>query len=114
MQFEDATFRHNNSIALYFRNQLTYETDKVAELAEEACSECFDEEFNEIVSSSVQDLDASEVAKELNVEKVEFDMHQVDEVGVSAVGELTRSKDKVKCHACSLCSFYKILALKSC
>ena len=35
-------------------------------------------------------------SKELNAEKVECDMHQGNKVGASVVGELTRSKVKVK------------------
>ena len=47
-------------------------------------------------SSSVQDLAASTESKELKVEKVECDIHQGDKVGAKAVGELTRSFNKVK------------------
>ena len=49
----------------------------------------------------MQDLAASVVSNESNVKKVECDMHQGDKVGASTVGELTRSKDKVKlnCHS---------------
>ena len=46
-------------------------------------------------SSSVQDLAASALSKELNAETVECDMRQRDKLGASAVGGLTRSKDKV-------------------
>ena len=47
-------------------------------------------------SSSVQDLAASAVSKELNACKVECDMLQGDKVGASTVGELTRKEVKVK------------------
>ena len=47
-------------------------------------------------SSSAQDLAVIVISKELNVENVEYDMHQGDIVGASSVGELTRRKDKVK------------------
>ena len=60
----------------------------------------------------MQDLAASAVAKELNVEKVEYDMHQGDEVGTSAVRELTRSKDNVKLHDHSSSLHFAILMLK--
>ena len=46
--------------------------------------------------SSVQDVAASAVSKELKLEKVEFDVCQGDEVGTSAFGELTRSKNTTK------------------
>ena len=46
MQFVDAKFRHNNVIALSFRKPLYHETEKAAELVEEACNEHFDLEFN--------------------------------------------------------------------
>ena len=62
----------------------------------------------------MQDLSSSTVANELNMEKVEFDMHQGDKAGVSAVRELTRSKDKEKLHAHSLYLCHKILMLKPC
>ena len=39
--------------------------------------------FNDVFSSSVQDLAATAVAKELNAEKVECDMHQGDKVDAS-------------------------------
>ena len=63
---------------------------------EEACVECFKLDFTPGFSSSTQDLAASAVSKELNVENVECDTHQGDKVGASAVGELTRSNHKVK------------------
>ena len=44
----------------------------------------------------MRDLAASVTSKELKVEQVECDMHQGDRAGASAVGELTRRKDKVK------------------
>ena len=52
-------------------------------------------EFIDLISSSVQDLAASSVAKELRVDEVECDMHQGDKVGASAVEELSRACDKV-------------------
>ena len=36
------------------------------------------------------------------MEKIECDIHEGNKVGASAVGELNRSKDKVKLHANSL------------
>ena len=38
-------------------------------------------------------------SKELNVEKLECDMHQGDKVGASTVGGLTGIKDKVTSHS---------------
>ena len=52
--------------------------------------------FQEMFSSSVQDLSASAVAKELEVDKVECDVHQGDKVSASDVGELVRTVNKVK------------------
>ena len=66
MQFADTKFRCNDAIGSSFRKPLTHEADKVSELAEEVCSECFNEQFNDFFSS-VQDLAASAVSKELNV-----------------------------------------------
>ena len=60
----------------------------------------------------MQHLDASIVAKELNVDKVKCDMHQVDKSGTSAVGELTRRKGKVKLYDHFHCSYCAVLALK--
>ena len=62
----------------------------------------------------MQDLAESAIAKELNVEKVECDMHKGNEVGASSVGQLTRSKDKAKLHTHSLCLCYVMLSLKPC
>ena len=50
--------------------------------------------FQCVFSSYVQDLATSAVSKELKVEKLECDIHQGDEVGASAVGELTRILSK--------------------
>ena len=86
MQFIDTKFRHNNVIASSFRKPLSHKADKVAELAAEACTECFDLNFIFFFSSSVQDLSASTGSKEFNVEKLECDMHQRDKVVASAVG----------------------------
>ena len=76
MQCVDAKFRHNSVIAFSFRTPLSQEAEKVAELSEEVCTECFDLEFNHVFSSSEKDLGASTVAKELNEEKVECYMCQ--------------------------------------
>ena len=96
MQFADKDCKHNNAIALAFRKLVTHKADDVAMLAKEACQEFFGCEFQDMFSSSVQDLAASAVANELNVDEVEYDMHQGDEVGASAVGELFRAANKVK------------------
>ena len=44
----------------------------------------------------MQDLASSAMPKELNTEKVECDAHQGNKVGSSAVGESTRSKERMK------------------
>ena len=64
MQLTDKHFKHNNAIALSFRKPISHESDKVAELAEEICDETFDLKFQDALSSSVQDLATSTVAKE--------------------------------------------------
>ena len=79
-----------------FRKLVLHESDKIAELEEEVCQEYFELDFKDTFSSSVQDLAAITASKELKVEKVERDTHQGDEVGAGAVGELTRSFNKVK------------------
>ena len=73
-----------------------HKADKVAELAEESCDECFDLNCTDVFSTSTKNLSASSVSKELNADKVEYDMCQGEKVGASAVGELNRMKDKVK------------------
>ena len=75
MKFEDRIFIHNNCLALSFRKALSSESDKVAELPEEACAEVLDKEFIHIFALSAQDLAARKVGAELNVEKLECDMH---------------------------------------
>ena len=102
-------------IALSFGKPLPNAADEVAELAEETCTECFDKEFNDMFSSSAQDLAASAVANEFNVEKVEkveCDMRQGDKVGTSAVRESTKSKVKVRLHDHSSCLHFPIRMLK--
>ena len=65
MQFTDNKFRHINVIALSFRKPVPHNSDKVAQLAEEVCQEHFELDFQDTFSSSVQDLAASAVSKEL-------------------------------------------------
>ena len=91
MQFTDEQFKHDNAIASSFRKNISHKVDKVSELAEEICDGMFGLKFQDMFTSSVQDLAASAVAKELEVDRVECDMHQGDEVGASAVGELVRT-----------------------
>ena len=62
VQFADKDFKHDDVITLAFRKSVTHEADKVAELAEKSRYETFGLEFQEIFSSSVQDLSASYVA----------------------------------------------------
>ena len=99
-------------IASSFRKPLSHKAEKVAELAEEECNECFDLDFTDMFSSSMQYLAASAASKELNTEKLECDMHQGDKVGICAVGELKRSKDKVTLHNHSSCLHFTMLVLK--
>ena len=53
-------------------------------------------EFHYEFSCSVQDLAASAVAKESQVDKVECDVHQENKVGSSTVVELVATVNKVK------------------
>ena len=101
MQFADAKFRQNNVIGLLFRKPSSHEAEKLAELAEEKYTECFDLELNDVFSSHVQGLATSEESKELNEEKVECDTHQGDEVCISAVAH-------------SSCLDFTTLALRPC
>ena len=74
---------------------MSHELDKVAQLVEEVFQERFGLDFQDTFSSSDQDLATSTVSKELKVEKVGCVIRQGDKVGPSAVGELTRSLNKV-------------------
>ena len=65
-------------------------------------------------SSSVLYLAASLASKELNSEKIEYDMHQGDKLGASAVGELSRRKEQEKLHDHSSYLYFTILMLKVC
>ena len=94
IQFADKDFKRSDAIVLSFRKPITHEADKVAELAEKSCCETFDLKFQEMFSFSVEDMAVSTVAKELEGDKVECDMHQGDKVGASAVGELSRTVNK--------------------
>ena len=95
MQFADKDCKHGNVIELAFRKLDDHTSDKVAELAQQACNETFGVEFHCVFSCSVQNLATSAVAKKLQVDKVECDVHQGDKVGASAVGELVRTVNKV-------------------
>ena len=81
IQFADNKFRHDSAIALSIKMLSSHKTDKAAELAEELCDECFDLNFTNVFCSSAQDLASSAASKELNVYKVEWDMHQGEKVG---------------------------------
>lgn len=63
---------------------------------EDVRAEVLDKKFVDVFSLSAQDLSASEVLAELNIEKVECDMNQGNKVESSADGgRLTRSKYSV-------------------
>ena len=51
MQFSDNKLLHNNAITLLFRKPVSHESNKVAELAEESCHECFELDFQHAISS---------------------------------------------------------------
>ena len=53
MHFVETKFRHNDAITSLFRKPSLHETDKVAELAEEACNECFELEITLLFLPSV-------------------------------------------------------------
>ena len=95
MKFTDNQFRYNNLIASSFRQHLSHESHKVAQLTEEFCQEYFELNFQDMFSSSVQDLAASAASKKLKVGNVEDAVLQGDKVGASDVGELNRSLNKV-------------------
>ena len=63
MQLVDNKFRHDNTIELPFRKLVSHKSDKVAKLAEEVCHEFFELHFQDVFSSSVQDIAASAVSK---------------------------------------------------
>ena len=95
MQFDDKDHKHDNEIALAFRNLDARASEKVAELTQQACNEACGVEFHDVFSCLVQDLAASAVAKESQVDEVECDTHQGHKVGASTVGNLARTVNKV-------------------
>ena len=95
MQFVDRKFYYNNVVTLSFRKVKSKKTNKISELVQDACADVLTKNFIDIFASSVQDFEASKVVVELNVEKVECNVYQGDEVGISAVRELTRRNDNV-------------------
>ena len=95
MQFSDKQFEHDTAIALSFRKPISHEANKVSQLAEEICDEMFGLKFQDMFASSVQDLAASDVAKELEVDKVECGTRQDDKDGDSSVGKLVRTVNQV-------------------
>ena len=95
MHFADKEHKHDNAIALTFRKLYSHTSDELAELGQEACNKTFGVEFVDAFSCLVHDLAASAIAKELQVDEVECDMHQGDKVGASAVGELVHTVSKV-------------------
>ena len=95
VQFADKECEHDDVIALSFRKLESHTSDEIAELGQEVINETFGVEFTDLFSYSVQDLAASAVAKELQVDKVEYDVHQGDKVGASVGRELVRTANKV-------------------
>ena len=93
MQFTDKQFNHRSAIASSLRKPISHEADEVAKLAEEICDETFGLKFQDTLASSVHDLAASAVAKE--VDKVERDVRQGGKVGANVVRELVRAVNKV-------------------
>lgn len=73
---------------------MSHDSDEAVQSVEEVCQECFELDFQDTFSSSVQDLAASAASKELKEEQVECGTRLGDKVGASAVGELTRSLNK--------------------
>ena len=107
IQFSDTQIRHDNVIASCFRKPISHKVEMVAQLAQDFINEMFETNFQNAFSCSVQDLAASAAAKESLVDKVECDMHQGDEVGTSAVGELTWFLNKVNLLNFSIVFFLK-------
>ena len=60
---------------------------------EEECDEVIDKLFDDKFFQSVQDLAARKVANELSADFAPCEIRQGDELGISAIGELARSKD---------------------
>ena len=92
MQFGDNKFRRNNVIVLSFSSTSSHKADKVSELSEDACHECFDLNVTNVFSFSAQDLADNTASKELNADKVECDIHQSEKLVLVMLG----TKDKVK------------------
>ena len=86
MQFAGWIFRHKNVLALLFRKVFSSKSDKVAELAEDTCTEALDKEFIDIFALSVQDLAEGKVVAESNVEKVECNVIKEINWGVVPLG----------------------------
>ena len=81
----------------------------VTQLAQDAINETFETNFQNAFSYSVHNLVVSTVAKELVVDKVEYDVHEGEKVRASAVGELTRSLIKVNLLTFSIVCFFQNL-----
>ena len=89
MEFADKDCKHGDASALALRKLGAHASNKVAELAQQACDEVFGVEFHDVFLLSAQDLATSAIAKESQVDKVECGTYQGDKVSASTVGELT-------------------------
>ena len=78
-----------------YRKVVSRKSDKVSELVQDECNEVLDKNFANVFASQVQHLVVRKVSVELNGDKVEFDMHEGNKVGISDSGELSRNKDNV-------------------
>ena len=87
-------FRCNHVVAIGFRRVPNSTTETVSMLGKNLVKDSTRFNFEEIISSSVQDGAAKSVPKKWNLEVETCDMHDSDKIGASAVGRLVRKDGK--------------------
>ena len=96
LQFVDPNFTANHIVTLCCRVCKESTGKKVADFIKCASIQVAGQDLSDICDVSIQDRAALSVANELGITEAEAcDMHDGDKIGRSAIGELTRSKNKV-------------------
>ncbi|KAI9327729.1 hypothetical protein BDR26DRAFT_901199 [Obelidium mucronatum] len=94
IQFIDPQFRANHVVFVGFVASLTNTDSVVATTIQDTLKKRTGLDFDQCVSSMIQDRSALGVSSQLDIEEEGCLMHDRDKLGRSAIGSLTRSKDK--------------------
>ncbi|KAI9346567.1 hypothetical protein BDR26DRAFT_112210 [Obelidium mucronatum] len=95
IQFLDPQWRKNHVVSIGFTASAVNTDSIVSEMLQAVFKERTGLEFQETVSSMMQDRCALGVSNQCDIEEEACLMHDGDKLGRSAVGALTRSRNKI-------------------